>query len=168
MSLSKTSAKVLSRSLGLVASRRCITSSASAWNAAASTSSALGWTPSLPQGANPAYDDALTVLEEKISAIQARIDRLQSRLTETPEDPLVKQNKTSIEKAIRKSQVELNLLRPDLRWALKTGAWETSLDQMSPKEKSALWHLIEWNWKYQGRLDQLVSHGPLSLSSRIY
>ncbi|KDQ17656.1 hypothetical protein BOTBODRAFT_29825 [Botryobasidium botryosum FD-172 SS1] len=105
---------------------------------------AVAYARPLPPGALPAYDLAVELINGDAAAKRAKVERLHAELEKTGEDV----EKTKLEKALEKLEIESEINLPEVRWNFKNGL----LDLSKPVHR----HMLERSWRNEGRLDKLM------------
>jgi hypothetical protein len=156
-SASRTTA-ILSKRLRTSSSRRALSTSSIVQNQSSSTSSST-WTRSLPEGSNPAYDASLVFLAQHSSSLLDKAERLRGKLSSVQDADL----KSTIEIALKKTELEARIARPETRWLHENESVGQVGGEAEAGDKEALNVMAERRWRKMGKLDRLVSLDFLSL-----
>jgi hypothetical protein len=156
-SASRTTA-ILSKRLRTSSSRRALSTTSIVQNQSSSTSSST-WTRSLPEGSNPAYDASLVFLAQHSSSLLDKAERLRGKLSSVQDADL----KSTIEIALKKTELEARIARPETRWLHENESVGHVGGEAEAGDKEALNVMAERRWRKMGKLDRLVSLDFLSL-----
>ena len=102
------------------------------------------WTPALPAGQSPAYDEALAFLAQHKEKRLAQLSKLQERLSEVKED----EERSVLQRELRKAEVEAWVNDPETRQLFDSGRGDM--------DKEVFRWLAERQWRKEGGLDLLV------------
>jgi large subunit ribosomal protein L35 len=109
---------------------------------ASSSASAAAFEPALAPGAEPAYDLALSYLEEQNAASRARVEELKKAAGAAPSAEEVKR--------INRAEIDAWVNDPATRRAFRQSAGKGQMD------KAVIRHLAERAWKKDGELDLIM------------
>jgi hypothetical protein len=150
-SASRTTA-ILSKRLRTSSSRRALSTTSIVQNQSPSASTSA-WTRSLPEGSNPAYDASLAFLAQHSSSLLDKAERLRGKLSSVQDADV----KSTIEIALKKTELEARIARPETRWLHENESAGQVGGEAEAGDKEALNVMAERRWRKMGKLDRLVS-----------
>lgn len=102
------------------------------------------WTPAVPAGQVPAYDEAIAFLAQHKEKRLAHLSKLQEKLSEVKED----EERKTLQRELRKAEVEAWVNDPETREMFDNGSGDM--------DKEVFRWLAERKWRKEGGLDLLV------------